>query len=126
MKTNKRIAVVKFQGTNRGYDFFNPFTELEVGDSVLCDTAVGMSVGKITGFKSNSTVATKFIVQPVHLQEFEANKKKMQDRQRLWNQIQARINQIDEEEKVQYLSLHDARLSVLYNSYKKLSKELGC
>jgi len=126
MKTNKRIAVVRFEGTARNYDFFNPFPELEIGDSVLCDTAIGMSVGKIRGFKSNSPQATKFIVQPVNLQEFQANKKKMQDRERLMTQIKSRINQMDELERIQYLSLHDAQLNVLYNSYKKLSDELGC
>lgn len=126
MNKSKRIVVVKFEGTNRNYDFFNTDASLKEGDSVLCDTALGMSVGKVRGFKEHSPHATKFIIQRVDLQEFEVNKKKLRDKERMWRNIQNHIAQMDELEKVQYLSLHDAHLNVLFDSYKRLDKEIGC
>ena len=62
---NKIVAVKFTQGSNT-YDFFNDL-DVKLGDTVVCDTAYGLSVGTVVGLKDTSPRATKWIVDKVDL-----------------------------------------------------------
>lgn len=65
---NKRIAQITFSGNNEvKYDFFTDLN-LQVGDTVVCDTVRGYSVGKVAGLLESSTKARAWVVQKVDVE----------------------------------------------------------
>lgn len=74
-KRIKRIVQIAFAGNYEVlYDFFTDI-DLQVGDPVVCDTARGYSVGKVSGFVDKSTKATNWIVQKV---DVDGHKKRLE------------------------------------------------
>ncbi|MBZ9622947.1 hypothetical protein G9F71_008775 [Clostridium sp. FP2] len=74
-------AVVKFPNTSKQYHFMTDL-DLETGDMVVCDTAVGVTVAIVTRLEEEvSSLATKWIIGKVDMaahtkrMELEAKKK---------------------------------------------------
>jgi len=74
-------AVVKFQGTSKHYHFITDL-DLHEGDTVVCDTAVGITVAAVIRIEEEvSSLATKWIIDKVDIDthkrrmELEAKKK---------------------------------------------------
>ncbi len=79
-----KIVQVTFAGNNEvKYDFFTDVDNLQVDDPVVCDTARGLSVGKVAGFVKTSTKARNWIVQRVDVEGY----KKRIERERLAKEL---------------------------------------
>jgi len=119
-----KIAVVRFPnqyGQSKKYEFKTDI-ELQVGDKVVCDTAMGYTVADVVEIKEDSSIAKKWIVSKIdltaHLIRLEKEKKLAEIKAKL----DRKRKEIEEMQILQLLAERDSEFAVLLEEYIELQK----
>lgn len=121
-----RIATVQFinsysAGYNtRVYDFKTDIEELQEGDIVVVDTANGLSVAEVVGFKEKSHMATKWVIQKVDVEAHEERLARIERIEELKKKMEKRRKQLHDVEVYQQLAASDDQMAALLAEYDEL------
>ena len=129
---NYKVAMVKFvQGTNtvKGYAFALFDETIEVNDLVLCDTANGYSVAKVTDIivKEDYTPSydaekvRKEIICKVDFTDFEARKEAREKKNKIKKQMDEMLKNNQELILYQAIAKENPAMAELLEEYKSLS-----
>lgn len=105
------------------YDYFTNVEGLEEDDLVVVETQYGFSVAKFVRYTDKFKVkATKHIVQKVNLEEFLAEKERLEKIKDIEAQIQARAEQANKRKFYEQLANNDQELKGLLDTLDSLQK----
>lgn len=114
----KYVAVVTFlprmgetQNTKH-YDFWSSIP-LQEGDIVVVDTANGLQLASMSGVKSTSNSANKWVVAKVDLNEHEERIRKEEKRKELEKAMEARAKQVDKMSRYRQMAKEDPEMAKL-------------
>ena len=124
---NYKVAMVKFvQGTNttKGYAFALFDNDIKVDDTVLCDSATGYGVAKVTDIIEQKdyegTQVTKEIICKVDFTAYETRKENRKKAQNLKVQMDKKINEMKELALYEMMAKDCPELAEMLNTYKGL------
>lgn len=115
------IALVKFDGSYKDYAFKTDL-ELQGGDTVVCDTTHGLSIGKVVGFQDSSNLATKWILCKVDLEKHEERIKKEKKLKEIKKKMDLRRKQHEEITFYKMIAEKDEEMANLLKEYEELNK----
>jgi len=114
-------AVVKFQGTSKHYHFITDL-DLQEGDTVVCDTAVGITVAAVIRIEEEvSSLATKWIIDKVDIDthkrrmELEAKKKDIKAK------MEKRRKKLEDIAVFAILAKEDSDMAELLKEYQEIN-----
>ncbi|MCZ4246850.1 hypothetical protein BXO87_01740 [Bacillus sp. GZB] len=117
----REIVVVEFDPTLKHYDFKNCLEGISIGDSVVVDTRNGVRAGTVVGFKNNSKLADRWVIQRVDLEGHKERLEKEKEKNSLKIQMENRRKELEELEVYQSLADNDKTMADLLNNYKALA-----
>lgn len=110
-------------GTPKIYSFRTDL-DLSVGDTVVCDTANGLTIGTVSDLEGNEPKATKWIVQRVDL---DAHKKRL-EKEKALNAIKKKMDerrkQLQDIQIYQLLAQTDPEMKTLLEQYNISENQL--
>lgn len=121
MSEVKKIVVVKFKDTVKSYSFKNDIAGLEEGDKVVVDTARGLQVAEVLGFKDVCKSATKYIVQKIDLDAHQKRLEKEEKARAIRAKLEKRRKELEELELYEMLAAKDENMAELLKEYKELT-----
>lgn len=117
-----KVARVKFNGSEKFYDFKTDL-ELSVGDLVVCDTAVGYSIGNVVTLAPLKEVDYKWIVCKIDLTAHRQRLEKEANLQLIKSKMEIRKKQIDDSTMFSIYADKDDEMKALFEEYKKIKGE---
>ena len=123
---NYKVAMVKFlQGTNtvKGYAFALFDESIKVDDLVLCDTANGYGVAKVTEIVAKeecTNSVTKEIICKVDFADFEARKEARAEKNKIKKQMDEMLKNNQELILYQAIAKENPAMAELLEKYKSL------
>lgn len=120
MATTK-IAVVRFEGNTKQYDFKTDIEGLDAGDKVVVDTSIGFSIAKVHSIKDVSKAATKWVVQKVDLAGHQVRLEKEKKFQGIKDKMETRRKELEEVNIYRILAKEDEGMALLLKEMDALN-----
>jgi hypothetical protein len=124
---NYNVAMVKFiQGTNtiKGYAFALFDDNIKIDDLVLCDTANGYGVAKVTDIlpqdEYEGTSVTKEIICKVDFTDFEQRKTNREKAKKLKSEMDKKLKDLQEIALYELMAEKSPELKEMLEAYKSL------
>lgn len=118
-KVVRPVAIVEFKDGYKKYDFLNDI-DLSVGDDVVVDTAQGIQLAVVVGFKDISNTASKWVIQKVDLKNHTVRLEKEKKKKEIMTKLEVRRKAAQELEVYQILAQSDPEMATLLTELKEL------
>jgi len=96
-KNIMQVVVVEFASTPYKSYHFRTDLLLRVGDQVVVDTVNGFAVAEVKGFKEDSAMATKWVVQKIDINEHERRLERIRQVDSLKRELESRRKAVEAE-----------------------------
>lgn len=122
LRNNLRTISVEFPGNGRkSYDFISDDESIKDGDTVVCDTRNGLTVGKVVcTLKGTSPQAEKWIVDTVDLTSFEKRKQQAAKAAELLNAMEQRRKGLEQIAVYKMMAEQDPEMKKMYTEYAEI------
>lgn len=136
MTGNFKVAGVKFlsgYNTEKEYDFALYDEDVKIGDTVVCDTVNGFTLGIVSSITSNITninatesrlnrlnKVTKEIVCKVDMSAFQTRKENRAKVSKLKNMMEKRVKELQDVTLFEMMAEKDDSLKTMLDEYKSL------
>lgn len=110
--------------TSKDYNFLTDMDDLKVGDIVVADTKMGLTLGKVTLIQDSgiNINATAWIITKVDVEALKERKEKAIKLQRLQESMVERKKVIEQRNTFQALASSDEEMAKLLAEYDELVK----
>jgi len=127
MTGNFKVAGVKFlsgYNTSKEYDFALFDEDVQIGDTVVCDTVNGFTLGNVITIndknETNTNKVSKEIVGKVDISAFQTRRDNRAKVSKLKNMMEKRVKELQDTTLFEMMAEKDDSLKEMLTEYKKL------
>ena len=116
-----RVVFKSQHGFSGGYDYQTSLKDLEFGDLVIVEARDWFQVARFEGYMAKpDRSGLKNIIAVLDMDEIEKNKEIEEEKQRLKDEIELRVSEIEEEKRLGELAESDSSLKELIDQLNSL------